>query len=407
MKQSCRLVTFGCKVNQVDTQVERERLADEGYIEAVEGETADLYVVNTCTVTENADREALRAVRKLRRDHPSARIVVTGCAAVSGRAMFARITDIAVVERPQRFALKPISAFHGHTRAFLKIQDGCDLRCSFCIIPSVRGGSVSRPLDDVVAEARQLVANGYREIVLTGVHLGGYGKDRDPRMSVADVVRPLLAIPGLGRVRLSSIEANEIGDDLVDIMKTDPRLCPHLHVPLQSGENEILKAMRRRSNAGQYLRRIEKVRAAVPGVALTTDVIVGFPGETEEHFRRTLDVCRSAGFSRIHIFPYSPRRGTTAATTMADSVPKAEKKRRLKELEAVAAAMASDYYGRFVGRTVRLLVERTDDGFHGYDEHYIPCAVRDGKGIAKGELVDVRIASSDGKGMYGDVTIGQ
>ncbi len=380
-------VTFGCKVNQYESQALRERLAARGLAEVPAERGADVIVVNTCTVTEVAAAEAQRTVRRLARRFPFAEITVTGCAAdshreeflglpgvrrVAGHAEKARLGDDPRLSpedtRPSIFDLT-ISRFDGHTRAFLKVEDGCDLNCSFCIIPRVRGAAVSRPLESAVDEARRLVAAGHREIVLTGVHLGSYGKDIAGRPLLAELVERLLGIEGLARVRLSSIEANEINDALIDLMAAEPRFCPHLHVPLQSGDDEVLRRMRRRYNPRQYLGTLERVAARVPEPSFTTDVIVGFPGETEGQFERTMDLCRSAGFSRIHIFPYSRRRGTDAARL--PDLPGRLKKERLHRLERLAAELTDAYARRFVGREVEVLVE--SEG--GYTERYLRARV--------------------------------
>jgi threonylcarbamoyladenosine tRNA methylthiotransferase MtaB len=381
-------VTFGCKVNQYESQALREAFARRGLSEVKADEGADLVVVNTCTVTETATTEARRTVRRLHRRFPFAQIAVTGCAADSHREEFLGLPGVrrvvghaekaALAEDPRLSAAdtKPsifdleVSRFDGHTRAFLKVEDGCDLSCSFCIIPKVRGAAVSRPLESAVAEARRLAENGYREIVLTGVHLGSYGKDLAKRSLLPDLVERLLGVPGLGRVRLSSIEANEVGDPLLDLMAAEPRFCPHLHLPLQSGDDEVLRAMRRRYNARQFLDACARASARVDDPGLTTDVIVGFPGETEERFRNTLDLCRRAGFSRIHVFPYSRRRGTDAA--LLPDLPWRLKKERLHRVGELAEELTDACAGRFLGREVEVLVE---EGGAGYTERYLKARV--------------------------------
>lgn len=392
-------VTFGCKVNQYESQALREASTRRGLREVAPEEGADLFVVNSCTVTETAATEAGRAVRRIARRFPFAEITVTGCAADSHREEFLGLPGVRrVVPHDRKAALAgddrlrdgdtlpsifdlSISRFDGHTRAFLKVEDGCDLHCSFCIIPKVRGAAVSRPLESAVAEARRLAENGYREIVLTGVHLGSYGRDLAGRSLLPDLVERLLAVPGLARVRLSSIEANEVSDPLLDLMAADPRFCPHLHLPLQSGDDAILRAMRRRYNARQFLGACERAAERVPDPGLTTDVIVGFPGETEAHFENTMEICRRAGFHRIHIFPYSRRRGTDAAAL--PDLPWRVKKERLHRLEALGAELTDRYAGRFLGRNVEVLVE--EEG--GYTERYLRARVPG----APNTLVRVRV----------------
>ncbi|HEX7900505.1 MAG TPA: tRNA (N(6)-L-threonylcarbamoyladenosine(37)-C(2))-methylthiotransferase MtaB [Planctomycetota bacterium] len=373
-------VTFGCKVNQYESQALREKFAGRGLTEVDAEAGADLYVLNTCTVTESATSDAQRAARRIARRFPFAEITVTGCAADSHRADFLGLPGVRrVVGHDQKAALDPrlspedtrtsifelgISRFDGHTRAFLKVEDGCDLNCSFCIIPKVRGTPVSRPLAAAVEEAKRLVGNGYREIVLTGVHLGAYGKDLGS--SLPELIERLLGIPGLARLRLSSIEANEISDPLIDLMATEPRFCPHLHVPLQSGDDGVLRAMRRRYTAGRFVEACARVAAKVPEPGFTTDVIVGFPGESEAAVENTMDVCRRAGMHRIHVFPYSRRRGTSAAA-LAD-LPGRVKKERRRRLERLGAELTEAFARRFVGREVDVLVE--SDGT-GYTERYL------------------------------------
>ena len=380
-------VTFGCKVNQYESQAPRERFSRRGLTEVGPESGADLFVINTCTVTETATSEARRTVRRLARRFPFAEITVTGCAADSHAADFAGLPGVRrVVPHDAKAALcddprlapedsvpsifdLDISRFDHHTRAFLKVEDGCDLNCSFCIIPKVRGTAVSRPLDRAVEEAKRLVGNGYQEIVLTGVHLGSYGKDLAGRSMLPDLVERLLGVPGLRRLRLSSLEANEIGDPLIALMAAEPRFCPHLHLPLQSGDDEVLRAMRRRYNSRQYLSSCERVAERVAEPSFTADVIVGFPGETDDQFENTLDVCRRVGFSRIHIFPYSRRRGTDAAEL--PDLPGRVKKERLRRLERLAAELTDAYAARFIGREVEVLVEA--DG--GYTERYLKAQV--------------------------------
>lgn len=395
-------VTYGCKVNQYESQAIEERLMSLGFARREEEEGADVIIVNTCTVTDAAFQEARKKVRQLARRNPGAPIIVTGCAADSNADEFARMEGVtvfgnrhkgAIAEWLARRVAEPrpltISRFRGHTRAFLKVQDGCDLCCSFCIIPQVRGPSRSRPLEDAVEEARRLVDHGYREIVLTGVHLGSYGKERNRHGELPVLIRRLLEIRNLGRVRLSSIEANEITDELLDLMRDDPkRVCPHLHLPLQSGDDEVLRAMRRRYNTAQFARAVERLRERVPEAAVTTDIIVGFPTETEEHFQNTLAYCRRMEFARVHVFPYSRRQGTDAARL--PDLPAGVKKGRVHRLERVAGEVAARFYSKFVGREVDVLVER--DG-SGYTERYLHAVV---PGAAPNTLVSARVLRAEG-----------
>ena len=380
-------ITFGCKVNQYESQALRERFSRKGLTEVGPDGAADVFIINTCTVTEAATSDAQRTIRNLARRFPFSEITVTGCAAGSHAAEFLGLPGVRRVvphsdkaglcddprlapgdSAPSIFDLA-ISRFDQHTRAFVKVEDGCDLNCSFCIIPKVRGTAVSRPMDSAVDEARRLIGNGYREIVLTGVHLGSYGKDREGRPMLADLVERLLALPGLDRLRLSSLEANELSDPLIDLMAAEPRFCPHLHLPLQSGDDEVLRMMRRRYNSRQYLAACERVAERVAEPSFSADVIVGFPGETEEQFGNTLDVCRRVGFSRIHVFSYSRRRGTDAAE-MPDLAGRVKKERR-RRLERLAGELMDTYARRFLGREVDVLLEVGG----GYTERYLKAHV--------------------------------
>jgi len=407
----CAVVTFGCKVNQYESQALQERLRGAGFQVVGPDDDAEVYVLNTCTVTETAYAEAARTVRKIHRRRPGADIAVTGCAADSNRDDFLRMPGVRrVVVHDEKSALplllddprlaaedlKPsifdfkISAFDGHTRAFLKIQDGCDLRCSFCIIPKVRGANVSRPLDEAVEEAERLAAAGYREIVLTGVHVGSFGKDVAGRSLIPDLVERMLAIPGLARVRLSSIEANEVDDRLIRAMRdSGGRFCPHLHLPLQSGDAEVLRAMRRRYSPDQFLRTVDRICGEIDQPSFTTDVIIGFPTETDAAFGRTLALCRRVGFSRIHIFPYSHRRGTDAS--LLPDLPAAVKKARHAELQALATGLTAAYCEKFIGRTVEVLIEESG---RGYTERYLRATVPSGR---PNEIVRTRaVAAREG-----------
>jgi threonylcarbamoyladenosine tRNA methylthiotransferase MtaB len=407
----CAVVTFGCKVNQYESQALQERLKGAGYQVVGPDEDAEVYVLNTCTVTETAYAEAARTVRRIHRRRPAAEIAVTGCAADSNRNEFLAMPGVRRVVlhdeksalplliedprltvddvKPSIFDLK-ISGFDGHTRAFLKIQDGCDLRCSFCIIPQVRGANVSRPFEDAVEEAARLAAAGFREIVLTGVHVGSFGKDVAGRSLIPDLVERMLEIPGLARIRLSSIEANEVDDRLIDVMRdSGGRFCPHFHLPLQSGDADVLRAMRRRYSPGQFLRTIDRIRGKIEEPSFTTDVIIGFPTETDAAFERTLDLCRRVEFSRIHIFPYSHRRGTDASL-MAD-LPATVKNARHAALQDLADELTGAYASRFVGRDVDVLVESTG---RGYTERYLRAALPSG---SPNDLVRTRVlAARDG-----------
>jgi threonylcarbamoyladenosine tRNA methylthiotransferase MtaB len=411
-------VTLGCKVNQYETELVREGLASIGYRDAVGDERADLCVVNTCTVTHEGDAKSRQTIRRLAKRNPGARIVVMGCYATRAPEEVARLPGVCEVitdkrELPDllgRFGVVDvptgISTFANHQRAYIKVQDGCMLRCSFCIIPHVRPHLASRPPEHIADEVRRLYANGYREFVLTGIHLGHYGvewnrgRSKSDWMRLSSLLERLMKLDGDFRIRLSSIEATEVTRELIDVMARYPeKICPHLHVSLQSGSDAVLRRMRRRWGARRYVDRCRLVREALDQPAITTDIIVGFPGETEDDFRATCDVARETGFSKIHIFPFSARRGTPAAE-MCDQVAadvKADRVRRLSELERV---LRDRYYESLVGRRLRVLVEspveNRPDFMVGTSCRYAPVVFRADVSQRK-QFVDV-IASSLAEG---------
>jgi threonylcarbamoyladenosine tRNA methylthiotransferase MtaB len=381
--RTCRLVTLGCKVNQYETQYVKELLEANGYREAAAEQPADLCIVNTCTVTHEADAKGRQLIRRLAQDNPGAAIVVMGCYATREPETVGRLPGVTkVITDKAQLAdeLRPfgvsrplagISRFDGHRRAFVKVQDGCLLNCSFCIIPKVRPVLRSRPLEEVTAEVARLVAGGFREIVLTGIHLGHYGidlsrgKPKSQWCRLWHLLGRLDELPGDFRVRLSSLEAAEVRGELVDALAQSPRVCPHLHLCLQSGSDRILGLMRRRYRVAGFLERCRRLRAALDWPALTTDIIIGFPGERDADFEATCQVAREVGLSKIHIFSYSPRRGT-AAFDLPNRVPPAavaERRQRLLELEH---ELASAYFHSLIGRRLDVLVEGEAPGRAGY-----------------------------------------
>jgi len=372
-----RTVTLGCKVNQYETEYVRQGLATVGFDDAADGDQADLCIVNTCTVTAEGDSKSRQVIRRLARENPGANIVVMGCYATRAPEEVAALPNVSQVvtdkrELPDllgRFGVTDaptgISGFGSRQRAYVKVQDGCMLRCSFCIIPHVRPQLSSRPLAHVVDEARRLVDRGYREIVLTGIHLGHYGVDGNRRLPKAQWTRlshllaELAALPGDFRLRLSSIEATEVTRELIDVMAAHPdRICPHLHISMQSGSDSVLRRMRRRWGSRRFVDRCRLVQERLRNPALTTDVIVGFPGESEQDFQETLAVCRQVGFSKIHVFPFSPRRGTPAAS-LSGQIPKPVQRDRSRRLTDVEAVLRDAYFRTLIGSRLRVLVEES------------------------------------------------
>jgi threonylcarbamoyladenosine tRNA methylthiotransferase MtaB len=375
---------LGCKVSFADAQLARERLLADGH-EELDGD-AEIAVVNTCCVTHEAVSKSRQAATRAARTHR--RVYVTGCAANLEGAFAGMPENVHVVARTGEEAAATIAGDVGavacvqseprleRTRAFVKIQDGCSFSCAFCVIPLVRGGTRSRRAEHVLAEIRRRASQGHREIVLTGVNLGCF-RDREAGYTLARLVREAGAIPGVGRLRLSSIEVNHVTADLVDALRTTETVSNHVHVPLQSGDDAILRAMHRRYDAQQYLARV----APLSGFNLTTDVIVGFPGEDEEAFERTLAVVRAAGITKAHVFPYSPRPGTVTAG--ADTVPPEVKKERGARLRALSDELCRRRWHSKLGTTDVVLVDRPG---RGYGDDYTPWLVD----APVGELVRAR-----------------
>lgn len=388
-----RLVTLGCRVNQYETQLVKEALERIGYREAAEEESADLCVVNTCTVTNNADSRSRQVIRQLAKKNPGTRTLVMGCYATRDPAAIAKLPAVFEVvtdkrELPDVLAREGvydmpagISRFEGRKRAYVKVQDGCILKCSYCIIPQVRPGLQTRSADDIEDEVRRLVDRGYQEIVLTGIHVGHYGvestrgKSGLPPFRLWHLFRRLDRIPGEWRMRLSSVEAGEINDEFINAAADCEHLCPQFHPALQSGSTAVLRRMRRRYTAERFLEKLDRMRQKLDRPAFSTDVIVGFPGETEAEFEETLATCRHSGFMKMHIFPFSPRRETPAAD-YPDQVHGEVKNERVRRLEALERELAQRYYASLIGCDLEVMVEGlspTRPGWvAGTDRRYVP-----------------------------------
>jgi threonylcarbamoyladenosine tRNA methylthiotransferase MtaB len=364
---------LGCKVSYADGQAVRERLLRDGHVEAAGA--GDVAVVNTCCVTHEAISKSRQAVSRAAQSH--GRVYVTGCGANLRGAFDGTASNVTVVALPSEELPFAVSAGVGalgcvradarleRTRAFVKIQDGCSFSCSFCVIPLVRGATRSRRADAVLGEVERRVAQGHREIVLTGVNLGCF-RDREAGYTLSRLVREAGALPGVERLRLSSIEVNHLTDDLVAALRETPTASRHLHVPLQSGDDSVLRAMRRRYSASQYVAKLE----SLADFNLTADVIVGFPVEDAKAFERTLEVVEQAGLSRLHVFPYSPRPGT--GTDGVDPVGRAVKKERSARLRALSDELSRRRWAAKVGSTDRVLVDRPG---RGYGDDYTPWLV--------------------------------
>ncbi len=397
---------LGCKVSQADAMIARRALLEAGHEEASEDD-ADLHVINTCCITSAAEAKSRQSVRRSLQHSPR-EVYVSGCAVNLRARSFAEIDprvkpfvgvadDVATAMAGALGACADLEhdilarqrsdTTDARTRGFLKVQDGCDCRCAYCIIPTVRGAARSRPASAVLAEARRRVANGQPELVMTGISVGDY-RDPEGGLELGGLMVEVARVPGVQRVRLSSVEVIHVKDSLLEALAGEPKVCPHLHVPLQSGDDDVLKSMGRHYTAEDYLRMIVALRSAVPHVNVTTDVIVGFPTEDGAAFERTLDTIDEAGISRVHVFPYSPRPGT-AAEALGDRVAPEEKKRRSRELRGRSEVRSRQHRTAKLGRVERVLADKlADTQVSGYSTDYTRCYLPPGA-AARGELVDV------------------
>ena len=399
------ITTLGCKINQYDSAVIQNRLEESHSFVSFE-EPADCYIINTCTVTDRADWEARQLVRRAKRLSPSAKVLVTGCYAQVNPAEVAntpgvdyvvglnRLDDllrfvtlpndsdvrIAVsdVKRERGVPVLGTRALPGHTRAFLKIQEGCNYSCTYCIIPTARGLSRSVTPREVLEQVRMLADAGYREIVLTGIHLGSYGQDLTPKIDLTALLETIARSRLIPRVRLSSLDPREVSDRLVDLIANSDVICPHLHVCAQAGNDEILKSMRRNYDGAYYRELLIKIRERLPNAALGSDIIVGFPGETDETFHRSLEFFADLPLTYFHVFPYSSRRGTIAAS-LPDHVGTEIKKTRASRMRELGAMKKRDFCLRFRGRKLSVLIEAKIDRAtglrRGFSRNYLPVLV--------------------------------
>ncbi|WP_336787027.1 tRNA (N(6)-L-threonylcarbamoyladenosine(37)-C(2))-methylthiotransferase MtaB [Paenibacillus sp. MMO-177] len=423
---SVAFYTLGCKVNFYDTEAIWQLFKNEGYEQVDFESTADVYLINTCTVTNTGDKKSRQIIRRAVRRNPDAVIAVTGCYAQTSPAEIMAIPGVDLVigtqdrEKIMTFVnqihedRQPVNAvrnimktrefeeldvpdFNERTRAFLKIQEGCNNFCTFCIIPWSRGLSRSRDPKSVLEQAKQLVASGYKEIVLTGIHTGGYGDDME-NYRLVDLLWDLDKIDGLERIRISSIEASQIDDAMIDVLNRSTKMCRHLHIPLQAGDTSVLKRMRRKYTTDEFAAKLKRIREAMPGVAITTDVIVGFPGETEEMFENGYKFMEEVGFSEMHVFPYSKRTGTPAAR-MDDQVDEEVKNERVHKLIDLSEKMQLAYAEQHVGAVLDVIPERDYKGapgtglVMGYSDNYIQ-VVFEGTEALVGKLCRVKITEA-------------
>ena len=388
------IVTFGCKVNQYESNMMKERMLSSNFFYVENMNEANIIIVNTCSVTNVADKKCLKMIRRIKREYPNSILVVAGCSSQNKQEIYENL-DIDILignkdkskidvllkeyiqthkryvkfynDRNLEFEDMLISDYN-HIRAFIKIEDGCDNFCSYCIIPYVRGSVRSKNFETVIKEAKLLTQKGHKEIVLTGIHTGHY---MDNNHDLTDLINELSKIDDLLRIRISSIEITELNDKFLNMLSENKKVCDHLHIPLQAGSNEILKRMNRKYDLKYYEDKINKIRMIRPDISITTDIIVGFPYETDELFNETLEFSRKMNFSKIHVFPYSIRIGTSAAN-MPNQVDEKVKKERVKKLMDLSEVMEKEYYNKFVGKELDILVEECDNNVSiGHSSNYL------------------------------------
>ena len=377
------IVTFGCKVNQYESNMMKEKMLSSNFFYEENMRDANIIIVNTCSVTNVADKKCLKMIRKIKREYPNALLVVAGCSSQNNQNVYEALDiDILLGNKDKSKIAELIKEYldtekkyvkfynernldfedmlindYNHVRAFVKIEDGCDNFCSYCIIPFVRGSVRSKDFDTVIKEAKLLTEHGHKEIVLTGIHTGHYMSNNH---DLTDLINELSKIDDLLRIRISSIEITELNDKFLEMLKINKKVCNHLHIPLQAGSDEILKRMNRKYDLAYYEEKINKIRSIRPDISITTDIIVGFPYETDELFNETLEFSKKMNFSKIHVFPYSIRVGTAAAS-MPNQVNETTKKVRVKKLMALSEKQEKEYYEKFKGKELDILVEECDN----------------------------------------------
>ena len=422
--------TLGCKVNQYESRAMSEMLEKNGFEIVPSGEKADVFVVNSCTVTAQADQKTRQAVRKFKRKCPESVVVLTGCMPQAFPADAERLFEADIVtgnktpgalltlldeffkngkrvvsiekhENGEKFAVAPITAFDERTRAYLKIQDGCNRFCSYCIIPFSRGRVRSKPLETIRSEVHSLAGNGFKEIVLVGINLSSFGQDNGS--SFPEAVETAASVEGIERIRLGSLEPDHLTDEVIERLSKVEKLCPQFHLSLQSGCDRTLRAMNRHYTAGEFFELTQKLRAKFDGCAITTDVMVGFCGETEADFEESLDFVRKVGFEKVHVFPFSVRKGTRAES-FDDQVSKAEKSLRAGIMIEESEKIRQSFFESLRGKTLEVLFEtkQTDGSFIGHSRNYAPVKVKSDCDVS-GKILNVRVIEPG----EGDFVIGE
>lgn len=427
------ITTLGCKINQFESAAMHEQLAGSGYELVPFDQDAEIYVINSCTVTARSDAESRKLVRRARRRNPEARIVVTGCYAQVDPGSVAALPEVdLVVGNSEKKGIREILAEVGsqrvrvadisreadvtplrleshaeHTRAFLQIQTGCDAFCSYCIVPYARGRSRSVPFDEALEGVRTFARKGYREVVLTGIHLGAFGLDLTPRRALLELLETVESGAIVPRLRLGSLEPGEVTDGLIAFLARSRTVCPHLHIPLQSGADGILARMGRGYTADFFRERVTRLAEAVSDIFIGMDVIAGFPGESGEEFSRTITFLEGLPLAALHVFPFSPRPGTPAAE-LPDRVPGPVVKERVRTLLRLSEEKREAFHRRFVGRDLEVLLlhQREDGLMEGLTRNYIPVSVAGGAALAAGSLVTVRVEQAGAERCRGRVATG-
>jgi threonylcarbamoyladenosine tRNA methylthiotransferase MtaB len=409
-----KLATLGCRTNQYETNAFKRQLEGLGLKSNDEDSLADICIINTCTVTENAHKESRHAVKKMAQNNPNAKIIVTGCAAEKDPESFLNIAGVMFVggnkdkenvlanffpkENLPEFI---INHFEAHTRSFVKVQDGCNSFCTYCIIPYVRGRSKSRSIQDVVKEVEGLIENGFKEVVLTGINIGDFDGG-DGSVKLKDLVNAVDQIEGLKRLRISSIDPDEVDDELIDCILNGKNTCKSMHIVLQSGSNVILKKMNRKYTRQMFLQSIKNLKERCPDFTFTTDVIVGFPQETDKDFEETLEVVKEVNFAKVHVFPYSPRERTRAFSYPDKVSPEVIKERKM-EIIKLSEENAFNLRQLWVGRKVSVLLEARDENkIKGHTDNFLEVIIED-TALQPNTIVDVILVENRSDALIGKV----
>ena len=415
--RSAGILTLGCKVNTYESEYVINKLKENNYEIKSFNDICDVYIINTCTVTNTSDSKSKKMINNAIKKNPDACVVAMGCFIEANKDYQIEGLDITIgnkdkskiielldeyfekketlnrlyKEEKTTFEDMYITDFPGRTRAFVKVQDGCENFCSYCIIPFVRGKCRSKALDKVVSEITDLTNNGYQEVVLTGIHTGNYGVDLNTNF--AKLLKELVKIEKLKRLRISSIEITELTDEVLEVIKDNKVIVDHMHIPLQAGSDEILKLMNRKYDLNYFYNKVKEIRTIRPEISITTDVIVGFPGETEELFQKTINTCKELELTKMHVFPYSIRKGTVAET-LPNHLDQSIKKDRARRLLEVSKELEKNYFNKYIGKEVEVLIEETKDGYsYGHTGNYL--YVKINKELEHNTFVQVKVTKID------------